>query len=102
HPDVARSLSNLAALYCVTGRHTKAEPLFQRALAIAETSLGAESRLAGQVSTEYAVLLRKTGRKAEAKALESRAQTIRRSHAAEDLGRHTIDFRDLRRFRDRN
>ena len=34
HPDVATSLNNLAGLYHAQGRYAKAEPLYQRALAI--------------------------------------------------------------------
>jgi hypothetical protein len=82
-------------LYCSTGAYAAAEPLFQRALAIAESSLGPENRLVGTVLAEYAVLLRKTKRKNEAKLLETRAQAIRQSHAPDDLERHTVDFRDL-------
>jgi tetratricopeptide (TPR) repeat protein len=95
HPNVARSLANLGSLYSAIGRYTNAEPLFLRAEAIAASNSGAESRLLGQVLAEYAVLLHKTGRRNESKALKSRAQAIRRSSAREDLGRHTVDFRDL-------
>ena len=42
HPDIARSLNNLAALYHVQGRLADAEPLFERALAIVEKALGPE------------------------------------------------------------
>ena len=34
HPDVAQSLSNLAALYYTQGQYAQAEPLFKRSLAI--------------------------------------------------------------------
>jgi hypothetical protein len=85
----------LGSLYSAIGRYTNAEPLFLRAEAIAASNSGAESRLLGQVLAEYAVLLHKTGRRNESKALKSRAQAIRRSSAREDLGRHTVDFRDL-------
>jgi hypothetical protein len=88
-------LTNLAAFYCSTARYATAEPLFQRALAIAESSLGRENRLVGKILAEYAVLLRKTKRKNEAKLLETRAQAIRQSQAPEELGRHTVDVRDL-------
>lgn len=53
-----------------------------------------------QCAEEYATLMRKTGRKNEGKAMERRAKAIRQSYAAEDLGRHTIDMRDLSTFRD--
>ena len=34
HPDVARSLNNLAELYDDQGRYADAEPLYKRSLAI--------------------------------------------------------------------
>ncbi len=40
HPDVARSLNNLADLYERQGRYAEAEPLFERALAIRERAVG--------------------------------------------------------------
>ena len=39
HPDVARSLNNLAGLYRAQGQYAKAEPLYQRALGIREKAL---------------------------------------------------------------
>jgi tetratricopeptide (TPR) repeat protein len=42
HPDVAKSLSNLALLYQSRGRYADAEPLYQRSLAILEKALGRE------------------------------------------------------------
>jgi len=44
HPDVARVLNNLAALYVSRGDYARAEFLFQRALAIQERVLGPEHR----------------------------------------------------------
>src|SRR4051794_16985025 len=40
HPDVAKSLNNLAALYVRKGRFAEAEPLYQRAIRIVEKALG--------------------------------------------------------------
>ena len=40
HPDVARSLNNLADLYERQGRYAEAQPLFERALAIRERAVG--------------------------------------------------------------
>ncbi|MGJ5628021.1 tetratricopeptide repeat protein, partial [Nostoc sp. CALU 1950] len=42
HPDVALSYNNLAALYYSQGRYSKAEPLYKKALSIAELSLGVD------------------------------------------------------------
>src|SRR5260221_337339 len=40
HPDVATSLSDLAAMYERLGRYADAEPLYKRSLAIYEKALG--------------------------------------------------------------
>jgi tetratricopeptide (TPR) repeat protein len=45
HPDVAKSLNNLGELYRAQGQYTDAEPLYQRALAILGTDLGARPSL---------------------------------------------------------
>ncbi len=40
HPDVAQSLNNLAVLYANLGDYARAEPLYQRALAIGGKTVG--------------------------------------------------------------
>jgi tetratricopeptide (TPR) repeat protein len=40
HPEVATSLNNLALLYHSQGQYAKAEPLYQRTLAIYEKAPG--------------------------------------------------------------
>ncbi|MCH7947915.1 MAG: tetratricopeptide repeat-containing protein, partial [candidate division Zixibacteria bacterium] len=40
HPDVAKSLNNLALLYSDQGQYAQAEPLYNRSLAIFEKALG--------------------------------------------------------------
>jgi tetratricopeptide (TPR) repeat protein len=40
HPDVAKSLNNLAELYRAQGLHAKAKRLYKRSLAIMEKALG--------------------------------------------------------------
>ena len=40
HPDVAKSLNNLANLYSDQGRYEQAKPLYQQALQIATQKLG--------------------------------------------------------------
>ncbi|MBI3610036.1 MAG: tetratricopeptide repeat protein [Nitrospirae bacterium] len=42
HPDVARSLHNMANLYHGQGRYAEAEPLYRQAASIREKSLGSE------------------------------------------------------------
>ncbi len=73
HPDVATSLNNLAELYRATGRYAEAEPLYQRAIAIAETTLGPEHPDLAIWLNNLANLYQATGRYAEAEPLLKRA-----------------------------
>ena len=56
HSDVATSLNNLAGLYYNQGQYAKAEPLYQRALAIREKALGPEHPDVAQSLNNLAVL----------------------------------------------
>ena len=67
---MARSLIDLALLYDNQGQYAKAEPLYQRALAIWEKALGPEHPELLKSLENYAVLLRDIGRPKEAEALE--------------------------------
>ncbi len=81
---MAASLNNLALLYGTQGKYAEAEPLLRRVLVIVEKALEPEHPNVTTVLENYAVLLRKTKRKAEAAKLEDRAQAIRAKHAAEN------------------
>ena len=81
---MAISLNNLALLYRAQGKYTEAEPLFRRALAVWEKALGPEHPNVAMALENYAALLRKTNRAAEAAKLEARAQAIRAKHAKEN------------------
>ncbi len=74
-------LSNLASLYNAQGRYGEAEPLHKRALAIMEKALGPEHPNVATSLENYAKLLRKTERDAEAEELEARGKAIRARHA---------------------
>jgi tetratricopeptide (TPR) repeat protein len=74
---VATSLNNLAGLYDTQGQYGKAEPLYQRALAIFEKALGPEHPNVVTVLENYALCLRAIHRSQEADLLESRAKMIR-------------------------
>ncbi len=71
------SLNNLALLYDTQGQYAQAEPLYLRALAILEKALGPEHPNVASGLENYADLLQKTGRTAEADELEERARAIR-------------------------
>jgi len=77
HPDVARSLNNLAGLYDAQGDYAKAEPLFKRSLAISEKALGPDHPDVATSLENLAALYRKTNRGSAADALEQRAAKIR-------------------------
>ncbi len=66
--------SNLGLLYFAQGRYSLAERHYKCALRIRITLLGARSPYVGLTLTNYAILLRKTGRIAEALKLEERAR----------------------------
>jgi tetratricopeptide (TPR) repeat protein/transcriptional regulator with XRE-family HTH domain len=70
HPCTVFNLDDLARIYTEHRRYTEAEPLYLRAIAIcqAEPSLADVLKM---VQTNYANLLRKTGRAAEAALLET-------------------------------
>ena len=78
HPRVATTLNNLAVLYQAQARYAEAEPLYKRSLGILEKTLGSgHPQLAQSLLGNYAALLRKTNRAAEAAKMEARAKRIR-------------------------
>ena len=66
HPDVARSLNNLARLYATQGRYADAEPLLKRSLAIQEKALGPDHSDVAQSFKYFAALYLVQGRYADA------------------------------------
>ena len=77
HPDVARSLNNLAVIYEMQARCAEAEPLHKRALAIWEKALGPEHPYVAQSLNNLTELYHNQGRFAEAEPLCMRALAIR-------------------------
>ena len=71
-------------LYMAQGKHAQAELLFRRAIAIDEKALGPEHPHVAIGLENYADLLRKMNRDAEAEKLEARAQAIRAKHGQEN------------------
>lgn len=51
--------------------------------------------MVAKIMADYAVLLRKTKRKTEAKQLELRAKAIWDIHSGDRLGEHTVDLSEL-------
>jgi tetratricopeptide (TPR) repeat protein len=79
HPDVARSLNNLADLYERQGRYAEALPLFQRALAIRERAAGPDHPDTATSMNNLAAFYHASGRPADALPLVQ--HLIARGHA---------------------
>jgi tetratricopeptide (TPR) repeat protein len=71
-------------LYSEQGKYGQAEPLYQRAIAIDERTLGLGHPQLATHLENYAVLLRETNRETEAAQMEARAQAMREKHAQEN------------------
>ena len=87
-------MEHLAELYSKQGRYHEAEPLYQQALAIQERSLRSNHPDLAETLKSYAVLLRKTKRKSEANAMDTRAKGIIAENPTTSVNR-TIDVRVL-------
>jgi CHAT domain-containing protein/Tfp pilus assembly protein PilF len=74
---VAKSLGSLTKLYRAQGRYAEAEAPCKRALAICQTSLGADSNITANAMTELAEVHRRLGRYADAEPLFQQAVAIR-------------------------
>ena len=74
--EVARSLHALAHFYFRRWDFPRAEPLYARALAIEEKSLGTDAPELRVILGDYAELLRRTGRIEKAEELERRARAL--------------------------
>jgi len=77
HPDVVKSLDNLALLYKTQGQYTQAVPLYVRSLVILVKALGPDHPHVCASLENMAELYRATNRPKEADALDRRAAKIR-------------------------
>ena len=95
HPQVFRTLSNLARTNCLQGRYQDAEPLYVRALKIGEHSLGPAHPDVVATLYNYAEVLRKLHRKAEARKIEARVRELRSKSDQDNPSRFEVNWRDL-------
>jgi tetratricopeptide (TPR) repeat protein/DNA-binding XRE family transcriptional regulator len=77
HPDVARSLNDLAILYKEQGRYTDAEQLYRRALHIREQMLGPNHCDVARTLGNWADLYTQQGKYTDAEPFYQRALSIR-------------------------
>lgn len=95
HPWLAAGFNNLAIVYSGLGQLDQAETDFRRAIEIAAAELPADHPDLATYRLSYAQLLRKLGRKGEARQLEQEARTARREHDKENMLGYTVDARGL-------
>jgi tetratricopeptide (TPR) repeat protein len=93
HPDVARSLNNLALLYNHQGRYAEAKPLYQRALALRERGLGPDHPDTATSLNNLALLYYDQERYGEAEPLYQRALTIREQRLGRDHPRVVVTLK---------
>jgi CHAT domain-containing protein/Tfp pilus assembly protein PilF len=74
--ELAAALNNLGQVYAGQGRDDLAEPLYKRAIALMEKSLGLETPLISAELTNLAALYQRQGRFAEAEPLFKRALAV--------------------------
>jgi Tetratricopeptide repeat len=87
----------VAKLYFVQHRYMEAEPLYRRAIAIMEQSLGLDHPTLAQYLASYALQLERTQRKSEASAMKTRALAILAKGQGNRSGSQTVDVGDLKR-----
>ena len=95
-PDRLNTMSTLATLYSLTGRFGEAETYGTEAVAKAEAIYGPDHYRLGWHLANYAAILKRIGRKDEAKAVKQRSAAIlARSQQANPV-RHTVNVNALR------
>lgn len=77
HPVLLVGVHNLAHFYYIQGKYSQAEPFFERLYKLHEKILGADHPAIVPMLETYAVILRETGRGAEAAEKEAKAKAIR-------------------------
>lgn len=95
-PDRINTMSTLGMLYSLTGQFREAEFYGKEAVAKAEAIYGPDHSRLGWHLANYAMILKRMGRKDEAKAVEQRSTAIlARSEQANPV-RHTVNVNALR------
>lgn len=96
NPLLAWPLNDLAIACLRLGDTTRAEPLVERALTLAETAFDPGHPIFASLFETKAQLLRQSGRKSEARQLVKHAKRIRAAHASGSPQGHTVDINSLR------
>jgi tetratricopeptide (TPR) repeat protein len=95
HPGWIRALEDLSAVRFDDRLYDQAESLLSRSLEVAERALGPNHPEVGRLLEERATVMRKAGRKKEARMLETRARRIEQRSATDNALGYTVDLRSL-------
>lgn len=76
HPATLRALSNLAQTYAAADRDIDALSTYHRLLDLQQKTLGTGNPEVAATMSNLAFILRKTGHKREAQAMESRSKAL--------------------------
>jgi tetratricopeptide (TPR) repeat protein len=96
HPALVVPLNNLATFYAKLDRYDDAERMFLRADAVCIKTLGENHPVRAALLANYAVVLRKMGRKKESKKINAEAQEIAQSSNRRNGVGSTISLAALR------
>ncbi|HYO80184.1 MAG TPA: tetratricopeptide repeat protein [Bryobacteraceae bacterium] len=94
HPALLRPLVNLAVMYRRASRLSEADAALRRAEQFISASGSHHTRL-GDVLTFHAEVLRKLGRKDEARQVARRAEAFRQERNFDESAKHTVNYLDL-------
>ena len=95
HPDLAKSLNNLAQPLRAQGKYAQAKPLYKRALAIREKALGPDHPDVAESLNNLAELYRAQAQHARAEPLHKRALAIREKALGLDHPRVAASLNNL-------
>jgi len=93
---VLKTLANAAAVAALTGKVKDADSLFQFVISHSERNFGPNYYLMGYVMDSYAELLRRVGRRKDARAAQKRANDILHSFGKENMSGLTVDAKAFR------
>ncbi|MBI4904166.1 MAG: tetratricopeptide repeat protein [Acidobacteria bacterium] len=96
NPAVIVPLINIASFRVRERKFPEAHNLLRRAFMTAETTYGENSPVTARAMSSYAAILRKVGRKSEARLLERRLKAIETPARPNRPPPHVVDAADLR------
>jgi tetratricopeptide (TPR) repeat protein len=95
-PDLVSGYSGLSTVYFHAGRTEESVDYARKAVELAESTLGSSHPAVARCLTNYAYILKHTGRKNEAKAIEKRAEEIMKNLPGTASGGNSVNVSALR------